>query len=289
MDVTVKEKPESPRVTRGDDASVELLCRVRGTSGFLAAGDALRAWAPDTYEDPDTGEDLLLKNFTVEAAFIDETNADACLWDGTVKYVKEEKKTPESGESSFSFDTGGGSQHVTQSLDTIAERGPGEAFTIPNFCGAIGVTRDNVEGVDITTPVMYFQETHQLPAAYVTETYKNILYNLTGKVNRHRFKGKPPGDVLFIRACGSQRGAGPWELTFHFSAKPWRSNVHIPTSDSPADDIVFERIEGWQYLWVWYNDVEDSASKMLIKRPAAAYVEKLYEYGDFSLIGIGVT
>jgi len=43
---------------------------------------------------------------------------------------------------------------------------------------------------------------------------------------------------------------------------------------------------GWELLWVRYTDVEDAAAKMLVKRPVAAYVEKVYEEGDFSGLGI---
>ena len=45
--------------------------------------------------------------------------------------------------------------------------------------------------------------------------------------------------------------------------------------------------KGWEYLWVRYADEEDAAAKMLVKRPIAAYVEKVYEEGDFSQLGIG--
>jgi len=45
--------------------------------------------------------------------------------------------------------------------------------------------------------------------------------------------------------------------------------------------------EGWQYLWVRFSDEEDNVAKTLIKKSIAAYVERVYEYGDFSSLGIG--
>lgn len=42
-----------------------------------------------------------------------------------------------------------------------------------------------------------------------------------------------------------------------------------------------------EYLWVAYQDVEDSGSGKLVKQPLAVYIERVYEYGDFSLLGIG--
>ena len=45
---------------------------------------------------------------------------------------------------------------------------------------------------------------------------------------------------------------------------------------------------GWAYLWLRYQEVEDTTAKMLIQKPIAAYVEQVYREGDFSLLGIGV-
>jgi hypothetical protein len=45
----------------------------------------------------------------------------------------------------------GGTQHITQSLATIQKYAA--AGTAPDFGGAIGVTHDSVEGVDITVPM----------------------------------------------------------------------------------------------------------------------------------------
>ena len=50
---------------------------------------------------------------------------------------------------SFSFETSGGTQHITQSLGTVgAWAAPG--LIPPNFHGAIGVGKDSIDGVDIT-------------------------------------------------------------------------------------------------------------------------------------------
>ena len=36
-----------------------------------------------------------------------------------------------------------------------------------------------------------------------------------------------------------------------------------------------------------YADTEDTASHTLVKQPVAAYVERVYEEGNFSALGIG--
>jgi len=38
---------------------------------------------------------------------------------------------------------------------------------------------------------------------------------------------------------------------------------------------------------VRYADAEDAAAKAIVRKPVAAYIEKVYEQGDFSGLGIG--
>ena len=45
--------------------------------------------------------------------------------------------------------------------------------------------------------------------------------------------------------------------------------------------------KGWEYLWVRYAEVEDESAQVLVKRPVAAYVEKVYDSANFAALGIG--
>jgi len=38
---------------------------------------------------------------------------------------------------------------------------------------------------------------------------------------------------------------------------------------------------------VRYADIEDTNAKVLVKRPMAAYVEQVYDFGNFAGLGIG--
>lgn len=98
-------------------------------------------------------------------------------------------------------------------------------------------------------------------------------------MNNAPFKGFAPGEVLFMGASGSQRGQDDWEITFRFAASPNAVGLTV-------GDIVGIDKKGWEYLWVRYADAEDENT--LVKQPIAAYVEKVYEEGDLSLLGIGV-
>jgi len=275
MAITITEKPDSRTSTTGVDRTVELLYIVRGTADDLAAKAALEAGVPATYDG------LKLKNCEVKAAFVDETNPDACIWHGTANYSRAESQrtAPETGDSTFSFDTGGGTQHITQSIMTMGSYAP-DGETAPDFKGAIGVHNDKVDGVDITLPVYNWAETHYLADAVVTGAYKGTLFSLTGRVNDDTFKGLDAGECLFLGASGSKRGDEDWEIAFRFAASPNKTNLTI-------GDITGINKKGWEYLWVRYADEVDGSAKALVKRPLAAYVEKVYEYGDLSQLGIG--
>ena len=108
--------------------------------------------------------------------------------------------------SSFAFDTGGGTMHRNQSLKTVSKV-PNDA---PDFNGAIEVDNEgNVNGVDVTMPVLNFTETHTMNGSRVTTSYKKSVAALTGTVNRSGFRGFSAGEVLFLGASGTKRSKKP--------------------------------------------------------------------------------
>ena len=73
-------------------------------------------------------------------------------WEGEVIYAPWDFTPPAVGEERYEFETGGGTQHITQSIETIASYAPA-GKTAPDHKGAIGVGTDNaVEGCDIESP-----------------------------------------------------------------------------------------------------------------------------------------
>ena len=271
MPVTVTEKFESRRSTTGDNPSAELVYTVRGTDSDMTARLQTEASSPVTYDG------MPRQSVTVEPIGHE-------LWDATVRYApdsQQQSTPPQTGESVFSFDTGGGTQHITQSKQTVVTHAA-SGTTAPDFEGAIGVTQDAVEGVDITVPVYQFSETHYLPPGAVTNAYKGALFNLTGKVNSGGFRGFAAGEVLFLGATGSRRGTSiedDWEITFRFAASPNVTGLSVGSIGGIGK-------KGWEYLWVRYADQEDTGSNTIVKRPVAAYVERVYDQGGFGGLGI---
>ena len=271
MPVTVTEKLESRRSTTGDNPSAELVYTVRGTDSDMTARSQAEATSPATYDG------MPRQSVTVEPIGHE-------LWDATVRYApdtQQQSTPPQTGESTFAFDTGGGTQHITQSKQTVGTYAA-SGTTAPDFQGAIGVTQDAVEGVDITVPIYQFSETHYLPAAAVSNSYKGALFSLTGKVNSGGFRGFAAGEVLFLGATGARRGTGPdddWEITFRFAASPNVTGLSVGSISGIAK-------KGWEYLWVRYADQEDTSANTIVKRPVAAYVERVYDQGSFGGLGI---
>jgi hypothetical protein len=211
-----------------------------------------------------------------------EERVNATTWRVVARYQKPntEWRGPEIPKPKYAFDTGGGTQHITQSLRTLARYGARASALLG---GAIGYDGKSVQGVDISVPVFNFSETHYFGDSQVTQSYKSALFALTGRFNNGAFRGSAGGEVLFMGASGSRQGVADtdlWEISFKFAALPNRSNITI-------GDITGIAKRGWDYLWVQYADTADTDTKQLIKRPMAVYIEQVYEEGNFSLLGIG--
>jgi hypothetical protein len=273
---TISEYYESRPFQIGMSNGRELIYTIQGTDDETEVQALIFATAPGVYQG--------LSRDTVEAEPLGNGN-----WRGHAKYVRQDD------DNEYTFETGGGTSKRTQSLLTAAygvcnveyydyydyEDYTGDEIP-PDFGGAIGVDGDRVEGVDVTTPNYEFSETHLLADALVPLSYKLILFNLTGTINSATFKGFARGECLFLGATGNKRGDGQWSITYRFACSPNAVNLSVGAICG-IDKL------GWNYLWVRYDDFEDYQAYALVKRPRAAYVEQVYNFADFSQLGIGIT
>lgn len=225
-------------------------------------------------------------------------------WQLEVTYSKDGAEDDEQREPlkrSRSFDTGGGTQHITQGLPV----GEGETLdfefrfpsTANNQSGAIGVDGDSVQGVDIIVPQLTWTETYDVPSPYVTTAYIKTLSSLSGTVNNASFRGFAAGEVLFAGASGSQqwdedKGDGPWTLSYKFVASPNQgSGKTLPAIR--VGNISNISKDGHDYLWILYEQSLAAASggnpAALLKQPKAVYVDRVYRRQNFSQLGVGVT
>jgi hypothetical protein len=268
MPAVVVERCDSRDVATGDRPTAVMKYLVKGTSDEQAALTALAAGSPGAYNG------LARTNWNVSPI---GDGSDA--WEGAVNYALVSSAPRQVGQSTYSFDTAGGTQHITQAKQHVATYTRGGA-TAPDLEGAIGYDGQDVQGVDITVPVYNFSETHYLAAESVTDAYKAALFALTGKVNNATFRGFAAGEVLFLGASGTQRqGDNAWEITFRFAASPNVTNLTIGGSSGIAK-------KGWEYLWVQYEDHADTGAKAILKRPRFVFVERVYDEAGFSAMGI---
>lgn len=230
---------------------------------------------------PGTDVSLLVESYSVSYL------GDAC-WQVTLSYEKkgadnEEKRDPL--KRSRSFDTTGGTQHITQAISE-ARFGTGAV----DQQKAIAVDDDRVNGVDIVVPALQWTEQYDVPASYVTAAYVKSVAGITGTTNSAAFRTFAAGEVLFLGCSGSQewdseRGDGPWSLSYRFVASPNAGNGQTLPAIT-VGSITGVAKKGHEYMWVRYESSVDSSQ--LIKKPKAVYVNKVYRESDFSGLGIGV-
>lgn len=270
MSVVAEEKFESRRLVasrEGKASTLDLVFNVRGTDNETVAKVVTDQATPDVWG---LGTPLLYKqSITVEVEGFNH-------WLATIHYDTSAPE-PYSADDSFEFDTTGGTQTITQSIGTLAAH-PGGA---PDFQGAIGVTENGVEGVDVTVPILTFSETRFFPE--LSPTYKLNLFHLTSRINSATFRGLAPGEVLFQGASARRqdnRKDTPWSVTYQFAAQANRGNFLVGSISVTAK-------RGWDYMWIRYGREDDGATNSLLRVPTSVHIERVYEDGDFSLLGIG--
>jgi hypothetical protein len=218
-------------------------------------------------------------------------------WQVSIAYEKQGAEDDDQRDPlkrSRSFDTSGGSQHITQAAGGTVTTSGGTTVTsgterryppgtAPSMNSAIGVDGTSVNGVDIVSPALTWTETYDVPHQYVTANYIKSLAALTGTVNNGGFRTFAAGEVLFMGCSGSQewddqRGNGPWTLSYKFVASP---NV----TEQTIGDITGIEKKGHEYLWVRYEDAV--STNELVKKPKFVYVNKVYRDGNVAGLGIG--
>jgi len=201
-------------------------------------------------------------------------------WEWSVEYseptVGEEEL--DLGEYKISVSTTGGTQKILTSLQTVKKYpDPGA----PNYQQAIQVSKDNdVAGCEIVMPVLKWTVHFRQPKAILTKAYVRTVASITGTTNNATFFGFAPDEVLFLGFDGEQSVGSDPVCNYHFQAAPHvygKTIGYITGIDKKA----------WDYLWVLFEDVNEPAVNYTPRRPKAVYVERVYEQGNFLLLGIG--
>lgn len=153
--------------------------------------------------------------------------------------------------------------------------------------GAINVSGNQVNGVNVTVPAFNWTETWLVPAKYllvgddVNGPYATALRDMTGKVNKDEFRIFQPGEVLFLGArFDATSGQSMVPVTYSFSARERREQFFI-------GDVEVGIKDGWDHLWIQYETPADATFEF--KKPRFVYVDRIYERLDFTELKIGGT
>lgn len=191
----------------------------------------------------------------------------------------------------FGFSTTGGTQHITQSLNTIDSFGavtavgpPPVAADVPDTQQAIGVTKDSVEGCDVFVPKLEFSITKRI--SFITMKDIQRWSDATGKKNEIEWNTFQAGEVLFLGCEGKYQGDNntdeSWLVTFKFAISKNREGILIREGDATGlGRLVVSTKKGWDYIWVGFVEEKDATANKLVQRPKYAYVEEVYDDADF--------
>lgn len=186
-------------------------------------------------------------------------------WNVEVPYGKRKN---ESGSWTWDFDTTGGKVHITQAKEEV---GRYPAATAPDQKGAIAVDGDEVKGTEVTVGAGKFNVQLMQPMGVVTMSYFRYLMDLTGGVNSDPFLGFAPGEVLFLGGRGSDGSESKSTVNLSYAVS---RNATLSIGD-----IANIQKKGWDFLWVRYEDAEETADGVThpVRKPLYAYVDRVYK------------
>jgi len=201
-------------------------------------------------------------------------------WIGKATYVepdKADKQKLDTGDYRISFDTTGGTAHVTTANAQTAYGADPPDHIVDNK--VVNVTEDNkVQGVDVPIPALKFSVTYRQPTATITQAYIVTLARMVGKVNDGTFYGFAAGEVLFLGAKGQQGTNTDPEITYDFLASENVTGLQI-------GDITGIAKKGHEYLWCMWRDAVDENEMVPFARNV--FVAELHDEADFDNLGIG--
>lgn len=261
------------------DSTAEVIYVIDGTSDDGAAMSIAQSSMPFTFRG--------LKRTTIDLEVVGPSTFEA-----TASYIDPEKEEdderPETGEGLWSFDTSGESFNIQFTDPTRQTRGHTgtESPTPESWSGAIGVNGKEVSGTDIIVPSLKLTYRTRLPNSMVNIGWVKTVASITGTTNFRPFYGFKRGELLFVGASGEEAVDRDPDMTFTFMASSNIDSFKFNVIDTAKPTVTVSK-RGWEYLWLYYADTEDTDSKRVIPKPIDVYVNAVYDETDFALLGIG--
>lgn len=257
----------------------EILYLVSGARNRQEAFQSVRDAAPDKVDE------LVKRRYRFE-----KFNGDSMEVTAIYEEPEEDGGTddPASGlvtaRARISFDTSGGTQHITTSREPPVGYGPEpntSPFKNPGFSiGWNGKTGGEAEyaGVDIVVPNVRKVVTQTISKP--STAYENLVIDMTGTVNSDKFLGRDPGEVLFLGASWNDEGENPVQATYNFAIR----------RNEKEKDVHGVKItkKGWEYVWDIIKTKKETDTSPVVVTVEGIYVSKVYEEKPFRKLGIRV-
>lgn len=261
----------------------------RGRTGVdttTGTGTAQRTWLVSGTTNPQAAKaamidgPVLINQF--DGKFIESLEYDigpsSDSWEFTANYSA---AVPDIGGYTVSIDTSGGTILQTASYEQTKYAIAGKQA--PDFKNAIDVQDGAPQGVQRIIPALKINCRAKIATEYVYSPmrYAKLLAKLTGTVNTaSMFDGEfGPGELLFAGCSGDVVAEDP-QLTFTFLAS---ENV----TDLSIGGLTGISKAGHSYMWMLFDTDKDPTTGLLISKPRAAYVDKIYGDADHDLMKIG--
>ena len=277
--VTSRGGQSSGQNTTRDDIYI-----VRNTSNPETALTTAATAAPSTVTRG--GHTLVIRSYGIDVKWVD-TVADIGEIEITVHYARADaiQERPQTGDRVLSLDLSAATEHKTQSFATVGAYGyaagsSGDVASVTDYGNAIGVTDEDVQGCDVAAPHFAFTVTGYVADTDFDETYIGYLYALTGTTNDASYSIAGvgtfnQGELLYLGGPANERGTGAdWEVGWGFEAGPNLTGLTVGTLTGIAK-------RAHEYMWVRYGQQENGTLHKLMLVPVAAYVEQVYQEGDF--------
>lgn len=260
-----------------------------GTDNASGSGTASRSWLVMGSSDPLACRSALLDGplliNTYDGLFIESLSRERHgpkSWIFTANYTP---FTPDVGGYTVSIDSTGA--QILQTSSYAQSRYARTGTTAPDFKKAIDVQDGAPQGVERIIPALKINVRAKIASQYVASPmrYARLIASLTGTVNNAAIFSDDEGTVfeagelLFAGASGEIISENP-QLDFIFLASQNATGLTI-------GEITGVNKKGHDYLWFLFDYEKDSASGLLISRPRAAYVDRVYGEADHSLLKIG--
>ena len=225
---------------------------------------------------PATRQNLPLKTIEIDTREAEHTYKVNVTWEKESSGSSSGSSDADDDEPTVSFDCGGGVRHVDHSLNQRHLFGRLEAGGLINWNGKTGEGMD-VRGVDVPTAQLRKTYTRRMRLSELTSKYERQLADLVGKVNKKKWKGWEPGEVMFLGCSYSGKKTEKISVTYNFSIQLNEESVKIA-------DVEFNK-KGFEYIWVIKKTITSDSEYPQVK-VTDIFLDQVVDEADFSILGV---